>query len=36
MTNDKGIFIKNIYYMLPMHFRVLRQKNYDNVAAEDI
>lgn len=35
MTNDKGIFIKNIYYMLAYAFRVLRQKNYDNVAAED-
>ena len=35
MTNDKGIFIKNIYYMLAYAFQVLRQKNYDNVAAED-
>ena len=35
MTNDKGIFIKNIYYMLAYAFRVLRQKNYDNIAAED-
>ena len=32
MTNDKGIFIKNIYYMLAYAFQVLRQKNYDNVA----
>ena len=35
MTNDKGIFIKNIYYMLAYAFKILRQKNYDNVAAED-
>lgn len=35
MTNDKGIFIKNIYYMLAYAFKVLRQKNYDNIAAED-
>ena len=35
MTNDKGIFIKNVYYMLAYAFQVLRRKNYDNVAAED-
>lgn len=35
MTNDKGIFIKNIYYMLAYAFQVLRQKNYENIAAED-
>lgn len=35
MTKDKGIFIKNIYYMLAYAFQVLRQKNYDDVAAED-
>ena len=35
MTNDRGIFIKNIYYMLAYAFKILRQKNYDNVAAED-
>lgn len=35
MTKDKGIFIRNIYYMLAYAFQVLRQKNYDDVAAED-
>ena len=35
MTKDKGIFIKNIYYMLAYAFQVLRQKNYDDVATED-
>lgn len=35
MTKDKGIFIKNIYYMLVYAFRVLRQKNYDEIAAEE-
>ena len=35
MTKDKGIFVKNVYYMLAYAFQVLRQKNYDNVAAED-
>ena len=35
MTNDKGIFIKNIYYMLAYAFQVLRQENYDDVAAEE-
>ncbi len=35
MTNDKGIFIKNIYYMLTYAFQVLKQTNYDSVAAED-
>lgn len=35
MTNDKGIFIKNIYYMLTYAFQVLRQKNYENIAAEE-
>lgn len=34
MTNDKGIFIKNIYYMLTYAFQVLRQKNYESIAAE--
>ena len=34
MTNDKGILIKNIYYMLTYAFQVLRQKNYDEIAAE--
>ncbi len=35
MTNDKGILIKNIYYMLAYVFQVLRQKNYENIAAEE-
>ena len=35
MTNDKGILIKNIYYMLTYAFQVLRQSNYDEIAAED-
>ena len=35
MTKDKGIFIKNIYYMLAYVFQVLKQKNYDDIAAED-
>lgn len=34
MINDKGIFIKNIYYMLAYAFQVLRQKNYEEVASE--
>lgn len=35
MTNDKGIFIKNIYYMLAYAFQVLRQKNYEDIASEE-
>lgn len=35
MTNDKGIFIKNIYYMLTYAFQILKQKNYEKVAAEE-
>ena len=35
MTVDKGIFIKNIYYMLSYAFHVLRRKEYENIAAED-
>ena len=34
MTSDKGILIKNIYYMLTYAFQILRQKNYDEIAAE--
>ena len=34
MTNDKGIFIKNIFYMLSYAFQVLKQTNYETVAAE--
>ena len=35
MTNDKGIIIKNIYYMLSYAFQVLKQTNYEEVAAEE-
>lgn len=35
MTNDKGIYIKNIYYMLAYAFQVLNQKNYEKVASEE-
>ena len=31
----KGILIKNIYYMLSYAFQVLKQKDYEDVAAED-
>ncbi len=33
MTKDKGIFIKNIYYMLSYAFQALKQSNYDEVAS---
>lgn len=35
MISDKGIRIKNIYYMLTYAFQVLRQENYENIASED-
>ena len=35
MTKDKGVFIKNIYYMLAYAFQVLTQRNYDHIAAEE-
>ena len=35
MINDKGILIKNIYYMLSYAFRVLRQSNYEEIEAEE-
>src|SRR3954467_998457 len=35
MINDKGILIKNIYYMLTYAFQVLKQSNYDEVASEE-
>jgi len=35
MTSDKGILIKNIYYMLTYAFQVLRQTTYENIDAED-
>lgn len=34
MTNDKGILIRNIYYMLTYAFQVLKQNNYEDVASE--
>ena len=34
MTQDKGIFIRNVYYMLSYAFRILRQEDYRRVAAE--
>lgn len=35
MTNDKGILIKNIYYMLTYAFRVLKQTNYEEIDSEE-
>lgn len=35
MTNDKGILIKNIYYMLTYAFQVLKQSNYEDIATEE-
>lgn len=35
MTNDRGIFIKNIYYMLSYAFKVLKQSNYENISSEN-
>lgn len=35
MIDDKGILIKNIYYMLTYAFQVLKQSNYDEVASEE-
>lgn len=34
MTIDKGIIIRNIYYMLTYAFQDLRQNNYDDIAGE--
>lgn len=34
MTIDKGILIRNIYYMLTYAFQDLRQNNYDDIAGE--
>ena len=34
MRTDKGIFIKNIYYMLSYAFHALKQEDYEKVAAE--
>lgn len=35
MTSDKGILIRNIYYMLTYAFQELRQNNYDDIAGEE-
>ena len=35
MTDDKGILIKNIYYMLAYAFQELRQNNYAEIDGED-
>ena len=35
MTVDKGIFIKNIYYMLSYAFQELRKNNYAEIAGEE-
>lgn len=35
MTEDKGILIKNIYYMLTYAFQVLKQTNYEEIEAEE-
>ena len=35
MTNDKGILIRNIYYMLAYAFQELRQNNYVEIAGEE-
>lgn len=35
MINDKGIYIKNIYYMLTYAFQVLKQQNYEKIASEE-
>lgn len=35
MTEDKGILIRNIYYMLTYAFQELRQNNYEDIAKED-
>ena len=31
MTIDKGIFIRNIYYMLTYAFQELKQNNYEEI-----
>ena len=35
MTIDKGIFIRNIYYMLTYAFQELKQNNYEEIAGEE-
>ena len=34
MTEDKGILIRNIYYMLAYAFQELRQNNYAEITGE--
>ena len=36
MTNDKGILIKNIYYMLTYAFQTLRRSDYDDGSGGEI
>ena len=35
MTKDKGIIIKNIYFMLAYAFQVLKQSRYEEIAAQE-
>ena len=35
IMNDKGILIKNIFYMLSYAFQVLKQTNYERLGAEE-
>ena len=35
MTKDKGILIRNVYYMLSYAFSSLRKNNYEDVEKED-
>lgn len=35
MTEDKGILIRNVYYMLSYAFQVLRRNNYEDIAKEE-
>ena len=35
MTEDKGILIKNIYYMLSYAYKTLRQNNFESIATEE-
>ena len=34
MTEDKGILIKNVYYMLAYAFQELKQNNYEQIEGE--
>ena len=35
MTNDKGILIRNIYYMLAYAFTDLKRKHYEDIDKEN-